>query len=623
MSTVPNNLVTGASGLPLQPRRRTMAPVIRGVIWAAIGFLALNTLVSQVDPGPLHSYVNQVSVVFGWMGAVIGWVFGIGAWDAVVKPAFGYPLRWKETVGWRRYFEYSTDHKVIATQYMVASGSGFIIAGIAAMLMRLQLMEDHLWLFSVPQDYIETVGIHGTIMMFSLATVFMVGGLGNYLIPMMVGSNKSAFPRLSGLSVWFVPAGILTVAFSPLLGAWTTGWRGYEPLAASDGNGIVFYYLGVFALLLSSLFVALNLVATIVFRRAPGLTWNRIPMYAWAMLVVSFLNIIWIPEIMMAFVLALLDKIVPLPFFTAVGSPLTYLEMFWLFGHPEVYIVVLPALGMWMEIIPVMSRKTLFGRQWGIIGLIFVMLLSGLVWAHHMFPTMSNVEVLPFSFFTEMISIPTGFAYMVVIGTLWQSRMRLKAPSLLVLMSMFNFLIGGLTGLFLADPMVNMQIHDTFFVVGHFHYTIIGGMVFSGFAAMYYYLPKFSGRMYNEKWAQFGAYWMFLAFNATFAQFFIIGLRGMNRWVPVYPQYLQAQNFEISIFAFLLGLGFVYNIVYILWVWVKGQKSESQNPWKSKSLEWYANPNPEEENFKEIPTVLTGFYDYSDDSHPIAWDPTS
>ncbi len=592
---------------------RRWPPVMRGLVWALVAFLFVDMLVGYIHPYARHQFFGPVAMTFAWAAAAVAWTFGIGTWEAVVKPAFGYPLRWKETVGWRRYFEYSTDHKVIGLQYMVSSLGGFLIAGIAAMLMRLQLMEDHMWLFAYSKDYLTTVGVHGTIMMFSVATVFMVGGLGNYLIPMMVGSNNSAFSRLSGMSVWFVPFGIMTVALSPLLGTWTSGWRGYEPLTSSDGNGIIFYYLGVFILLMSSFIVAVNLVATIIYRRAPGLTWNRLPMYAWAMLAVSFLNIIWIPEIIMTFVMGLLDKIVPLPFFQATGSPLDYLQQFWLFGHPEVYIVVLPALALWMELLPVLGRKTLFARQWGVIGIVFVMILSGMVWAHHMFPTQQNQTILPISFFTEMISIPTGFAFMVSIGTIWRAKIKLNTPSLLILMSMFNFLIGGLTGVFVADPMVNMQLHNTFFVVGHFHFTIIGGMVFSSFAAMYYYLPKFSGRTYNDKWGQLGAYWIFIAFNATFFQFFILGLRGMNRWVPVYPQYLQAQNFEVSIFAFLLGIGFLYNIAYIIYCWVKGEKAQ-ENPWNSRGLEWQTPSPALGESFPEIPTVVASFYDYSADA---------
>lgn len=612
MSLVPS---LNTQTVPYIPKRR-LPPIIRGTLWALVGFLVLNTFVSLVDPILNHQYVTQVSVVFGWIGAAGGWVFGVGSWEGLIKPAFGRPLELSHAAGWRRYFEYSTDHKVVGLQYMVTSLGGFLIAGLTAMIFRLQLMENHMWLFNVPENYLSAVGIHGTIMMFSVGTVFMVGGLGNYLVPLMIGSNTSAFPRLSGLSVWLVPVGILTVTMSPLLGAWTTGWRGYEPLAQTDANGIVFYYLGVFALTLSSWLVALNLTCTIIFKRAPGLTWNRLPIFVWGMVAVSLLNLIWLPEIMMTFVLALLSHIVPLPMFSATGSPLTYLQLFWLFGHPEVYIIVLPALALWQEIIPVLSRKSLFAPQWGVVGLLFVMLLSGLVWAHHMFPTVQNEAILPISFFTEMISIPTGFAYMVVIATLWKSKLKLNTVSVLVLMSMFNFLIGGLTGLFVADPMVNLQLHDTFFVVGHFHYTIIGGMVFSSFAAMYYYLPKFSGRMYNEKWGMIGAVWMFLAFNGTFSQFFLLGLRGMNRWVPVYPKYLQPMNFEVSIFAFFLGFGFLYNMIYIFWVWRNGAKSE-ENPWNSRTLEWYTSSPPSEANFQDTPRVVASFYDYGSEASAV------
>lgn len=449
-------------------------------------------------------------------------------------------------------------------------------------------------------------------MMFSVATVAMVGGLGNYFIPLMIGSNKTVFPRLSGLGQWLVPAGILTVAFSPLFGYWTTGWRGYEPLASQDPGGIIYYYLGVFALTLSSLFVALNLTVTIIFKRAKGLTWARLPLFAWGILTVSILNMIWLPEIEMTFVLGLLDRLVPMNLFNAVGSVETYLSMFWLFGHPEVYIVVLPAWAMWNEIIPVMAQKSLFARSAAIVGLLFVMTLSGLVWAHHMFTNMRYSEMFPFSFFTEMISIPTGFAYMAAVGTLWKSRFRLTTPGLLILMSMFNFLIGGATGVFLADPPVNFQVHDTFFVVAHFHYTIIGGMVFTWVASMYYWIPKITGRMYNEFWGKFLAIVIFIGFNGAFSQMFLLGLNGMNRWVPAYPPYLQPMNYEVSLFAFLLGAGFLGHLIHIWWTWKSGPKAP-ENPWNAKTLEWLTTSPPAHENFEGEVQVHRGFYFYDTD----------
>lgn len=593
--------------------KRMLPPVVRGLLWSAIGFLIMNTLVSQIlDRHPFDAYITRVSVTIGWAAATCGWLLGVGAWELIVKPYFGYPVEWDVPNDWRRYFMMSLDHKVIGIQYMVTSTAGFFIAGLAAMLMRLELMSGKEWVFPTPNAYLSTVGIHGTVMMFSFGTVVLVGGFGNYLIPMMIGANSSAFPRLSALSHWLMPVGIVTVVLSPILGTWTTGWRGYAPLAGQDPSGIVFYYLGVFALTTSSLLVAINLTATILFQRAKGLTWNRIPMYAWGILAVSLLNIVWLPEIQMTFILALLNNIVPLPLFSQVGTPLTYMEIFWLFGHPEVYIIVVPAFAIWQEILPVMGQKSLFARQWGVLGLVFVMMFSGLVWAHHMFTNMRNDQMLPFSFFTEMISIPTGFAYLVSLGTMWKAKIRLTTPTLLVFMSMFNFLIGGITGVFLADPVINLQAHDTFFVVGHFHYTIIGAMVFTFMAAAYYWFPRFSGRMYSEVWGRIGAIWVFIAFNGVFGQFLLLGLHGMNRWVPVYPPYLSQMNFEVSIFAFLLGLGFLFNLLHIVWMWHRGPTT-NPNPWKSKTLEWQTTSEPNEENFDPPLQVLTGFYDYSDE----------
>ncbi|WP_219930649.1 cytochrome c oxidase subunit I [Sulfoacidibacillus thermotolerans] len=597
--------------------KRMLPPVVRGLLWALIGFLVMNTLVSEVfDRMPYHPFITRASVTLGWVAAVGGWILGVGAWEGAVKPYLGYPEEWVVPQDWRKYFMYSTDHKVIGLQYIFSSLGGFLIAGFAAMLMRLELMKGQMWIFNNPGAYLSTVGVHGTVMMFSVGTVALVGGFGNYFIPLMIGANSTSFPRMSGVSQWLVPAGIATVVISPVLGQWTTGWRGYEPLAGQDPAGILFYYLGVFALTTSSLLVAINLTATILFKRAPGLTWNRIPMYAWGILAVSLLNLIWLPEIQMTFVMALLNAVIPLPYFAQIGSPLTYMEMFWLFGHPEVYIIVVPAFALWQEILPVMGQKSLFARQWGIIGLVFVMILSGLVWAHHMFTNMRNSQMLPFSFFTEMISIPTGFAYLVSLGTMWRANLKLNTPTLYTLMSMFNFLIGGVTGVLLADPVVNLQVHDSFFVVAHFHYTVIGAMVFSWFAAFFYWFPKLSGRMYNEFWGKVGAIWVFIAFNMTFGQFFFLGLHGMNRWVPVYPSYLEPMNFEVSLFAFLLGLGFVFNFLHIAWMWNKGPVAKD-NPWQAKTLEWQTASPPGEQNFDPIPKVISGFYDYRDQRLPI------
>ena len=600
----------GAS-TPQAPDRRIWPPVLRAFLWAFIGFVVFNALSIFLDYSPVSPYVSQVGAVAGWFGALIGWLLGIGGYEYVVKPMLGYETPRYNQVGWRRYFQLAEDHKVIGIQYLLFSTGTFLIAGLIAMAMRVELMHWQPTIFQYPQDYLNAVGIHGTLMMFTVATVAMFGGLGNYMVPLMIGARETVFSRLSGMGVWLVPAGVLTVLFSPLLGQWTTGWRGYEPLAASDGVGILYYYLGVFALTMSSLIVAINLVATIIYKRTKGLTWSRLPLFVWGILTVGLLTIVWFPEIQTTFLLALIDKVAGMNMFNGLGHALGFEEFFWVFGHPEVYIVVVPALAIWNEIIPVMARKSLFARPIAVLGLVFVMMLSGLVWAHHMFTNMRYSEMLPFSFFTEMISIPTGFAYLAAIGTLWNARIRLNTPMLLILMSMFNFLIGGLTGLFLADVPANLQLHNTFWVVGHFHFTIIGGMVFSWLAAMYYWLPKFSGRTYNEFWGKVGAIWVFVCFNATFLNFFVLGLRGMNRWVSTYPHYLQLENFWTSIAAYFLGAGFGFNLIHILWAWFAGPKVQ-ENPWQAKTLEWQTSSPPPRNNFEELPIVVAGFYSYGE-----------
>lgn len=605
-----NNVNVGARNT--LSTRTVMPPILRGVFWAFLGFLVFNLLTDAFDPFRGHPLVTEVSATFGWAGATIGWLLGVGGWEGVVLPLFGSSRPYVEPVGWRKYFGLSTEHKVIGIQYLVSSTITFFIAGGIAMAIRYELMQPSLHFFTYTGQYLAAVGIHGTLMMFSVATVALVGGLGNYFVPLMIGAKGSVFPRLSAIGHWLVPVGVLTITFSPLLGYWDTGWRGYESLASQDPGGMIYYYLGVFALTLSSLFVSINLTATIVFHRARGLTWARLPLFVWGILTVSVLNILWLPEIDMTFVMALLDKIVPFHFFDAKGSVEGYLSMFWLFGHPEVYIVVVPAFALWNEILPVMAQKNLFARSWAVIGLIFVMMLSGLVWAHHMFTNMRNSEMFPFSFFTEMISIPTGFSFLAAIGTIWGSRLRLTTPTLLVLMSLFNFLIGGLTGVFLADPPVNLQVHDTFFVVAHFHYTIIGGMVFTWIAAMYFWLPKLSGRMYSEFWGKLLAVIIFVGFNGTFTLLFLLGMQGMNRWVPVYPPYLQPLNYTASLFAFVLGLGFLGHAIHILWAWRNGPVAE-KNPWHSRTLEWLTDSPPPPENFPGEVEVHHGFYVYAQD----------
>lgn len=585
-------------------------PTIRAVLWGVIGVfagMAITALLSGT------SLVTERSGVIGFIFGLTGWMLGAGMWEGVVLPWLGKPGRWDEGSGIGRYFRFHTDHKVIGLQYLMASGLTFLLAGLMAMAIRYNLMTPDLTLFPTAQSYNTFMGAHGSLMIFAVAVVAIIGGFGNYFVPLLVGADDMVFPKLNGASYWFVPAGVLAIALSPLWGGFQTGWTGYAPLSAEDASGQILYFLGVFALGLSSMFTAINVIATIVYLRAPGLTWGKLPMFAWAMLTTSILNLIWVPVVGTDMIMGLLDRVVPTQFFNAEGLSLLWQDLLWLFGHPEVYIIMLPAWGLWLEILPVMSQKTLFGKKWAIAGFAGVTVLSSIVWTHHMFTTTGDARLIPFMTTTELISIPTGFMYIAALGTIWGGRLRLNTPTLFVLMSLFNFLIGGLTGVFLSDVPGDFQFHNTYFVVSHFHYTILGGMVFTWLAGMYYWFPKFSGRMYNELWGKISAWGIFIFFNLTFAGMQIAGIEGMNRRVAVYLPYLQSINIWVSVSAFLLGLSFAIPVVNFAYSWAKGRIAAA-NPWQGQTLEWHTSSPPPHGNFDETPLVAKDFYDYGEQS---------
>lgn len=581
-------------------------PMLRAILWAVIGFMIGAWAMAFVIGSDLFA---ELPVTIGYLLATVGWVLGGGAWEGWVLPWFGRASTWDEGHGLASYFRFNTDHKVIGLQYFWAAIFAFGVAGLLAMAMRIELMSPSLSFFASNKDYNTAFSIHGTLMLFAVSVVAIVGGLGNYFVPLMVGADDMTFPELNGVSWWFVLPGVVAVLLSPLLGGFQTGWTGYAPLAAMDAPGQDLYYLGVFMLGLSSLLTAINVIATTLYMRAPGLTMRRLPVFVWSMLVTSVLNLIWVPVIGVAMVMGLLDRLIPTNFFSAEGLPVLWQDLFWLFGHPEVYIIMLPAWGMWLEIIPVFSRKSLFGYGWVLAGFLGVVVLSSYVWTHHMFTTTADIRLIPFMTTTELISIPTGFMYIAAIGTMWQGRLRLRTPMLYILMSMLNFLIGGFTGVFLADVPADFQLHNTYFVVAHFHYTIIGGMVFAWLGATHYWFPKYSGRMYNETIGKLAAVVIFISFNATFFAMFISGIQGMNRRVGVYMSYLTDINTWTSLWAFLLGFGFFIAFLNILVAWMNGKRAPA-NPWGGTTLEWQTSSPPPHGNFDKQPVVTEDFYLY-------------
>ncbi len=592
----------------------TVAPMLRAALWGVAG-LAGGAAVTALFSGARVTAALPLTV--GYLVGLVGWLLGGGAWEHWVRPWFGVPSTWDEGSGTARYWRYNTDHKVIGIQYLVTSGAALFLAGLAAMAMRLELMTPQLDVFATNQQYNAFMGVHGSLMIFAVAVVAIVGGFGNYFVPLVVGADDMPFPFVNGISWWFVVPGVLAIAASPLLGGIQAGWTGYAPLTSQAPDGQVLYYVGVFTLGVSSLLTAVNVIGTIIYMRAPGMTLMRMPMFAWGMLVTSVLNLLWVPVVGTAMTMGLLDRLVPTPFFNASGLPVVWQDLFWLFGHPEVYIIMLPAWAIWLEVLPVFARKSLFGYRWAVVGFVGVTLLSMYVWNHHMFTATGDGRAIPFMSSTEIISIPTGFFYLVVVGTLWGARMRLRTPMILVLFSVFNFLFGGITGVFLSDVPADYALQDTFFVVSHFHYTIVGGMIFAWLAALHYWFPKYTGRMYNERWGQVSAWLQVIAFNGLFFPMYIAGMMGMNRRVADYLPYLGGINVAISVAAFVFGASFLITLAN-LWVsWLRGPRAAA-NPWEAKTLEWQTSSPPPLHNFASPPVLTWDMYAYGEGTPPAS-----
>ena len=586
----------------------TVAPMLRALLWGSTGLmLGIGvTALLQGDRG-----FGELGITIGYVLALVGWVLGGGAWEGWVLPWFGVEATWDEGTGTARYWRYNTDHKVLGLQYLTSSGVALFIAGMAAMLMRVELATPQLNLFATNQWYNAAMGVHGTLMIFSVAVVAIIGGFGNYFIPISVGADNVPFPQLDAASWWFVVPGLLAVALSPLMGGIQAGWTGYAPLTAQAPPGQILYSLGIFTLGISSLLTALNMVGSILFTRAPGMTLFKMPMFAWGILATSVLGLLWLPVVGVVTIMGILDRLVPTGFFNAEGVPLLYQDLFWLFAHPEVYIIILPAWAIWLEILPVFSRKTLFGYGWAVAGFIGVTLLSSTVWTHHMFTTTADERAIPFMTTTELISIPTGLFFLVALATLWGGKIQLNTPMLFVLFSLFTFFIGGVSGVITSDVPADFMLHDTFFVVAHIHYVIIGGMIFAFLAALHYWFPKYSGRMYNERWGKISAWLQVVSFNLAFFPMHILGMMGMNRRIAEYPDYLGGMNMWVSVWAFIYGASFFIPLIN-LWVsWWRGEKAPV-NPWDAKTLEWQTTSPPPKANFSKPPTLSWDMYAYGE-----------
>ena len=519
----------------------------------------------------------------------------------------------------------TTDHKKLGIMYIVTAFFFFLVGGTEALLVRTQLAVPDGKVLS-PDQYNQVFTMHGTTMIF-LFVMPMLVGFGNYIVPLMIGARDMAFPRLNAFGYWIILFGGLFLSSSFLFGAAPdAGWFSYAPLTeltSACGNAVTctpglnmdFWALGILMLGISSIAGALNFVVTILKLRAPGMTINRMPLFVWMTLVTSFLLLFAIPSVTAAALLLLLDRHLGTHFFQAGvgGDPLLWQHLFWSFGHPEVYILILPAFGMISEILPVFSRKPLFGYTFVAWSGVAIGFLSFTVWAHHMFAVgLPPVAQAFFATSTTLIAIPTAVKIFNWVATVYGGKVSLKVPMLFALGFVAMFLIGGLNGIALAVVPFDYQVTDSYFVVSHLHYVLFGGTVFGIFAGIFYWFPKMTGKLLNERLGQIQFWLMLIGVNLTFFPMHILGILGMPRRIYTYPGNLgwNEMNLLATIGAFTIAVAiliFIWNFIITL----RSGEPAGDDPWDAFTLEWDTTSPPKPYNFLVLPVVRSRrpFYD--------------
>jgi cytochrome c oxidase subunit I len=513
----------------------------------------------------------------------------------------------RETQGWTSWIT-TTDHKRIGIMYMVTTFVFFCLGGVEALIMRLQLGAPNNTLVT-PQTYNQLFTMHGTTMIF-LFVVPMMAGLANYFVPLMIGARDMAYPRLNALSFWLLLAGGIVFYASLFWNPPEAGWSSYAPLSnaifsPSGGQDAWIYLIHLTGL--SSILGAINFYATIANMRARGMSWGRLPLFIWAILTYSVLIIFAMPVIAGAVTMLLTDRHFGTHFFDPAegGSALLWQHLFWFFGHPEVYIMVLPGFGIVSEILPVFARKPIFGYKAIAASTVAIAFLGFLTWAHHMFTTPTPEVILVFVMLSSfLIAVPTGVKMLNWIATLWRGTIEFKTPLLFCVGFLALFLIGGISGVFLAVFPVDWQLNETYFVVAHLHFVLVGGSVFTIFAAIYYWFPKITGRMLDERLGKLSFYLMFFGFLATFLIQHVMGLDGMPRRVYEYDNvgHLALYNQISTVGSFILAAGVLVTIINAARS-LKVGAIAGPDPWKANTLEWFTTSPPPVNNFDVVPLV--------------------
>ncbi len=596
---------------------------VRGILGMIVGFIVGILLVAAVQTAMGQGFaVSEGGWVTGAILGIIGFMLAAGTMSDWLKwtrgidtpeqhgPPEGRPVWW-------RYLSFDQNHKIIGVQYTITGIALLGVAGTLAMIFRTELAQPGLQYISA--DLFNTfISMHGIIMV--AAILLGIGGMSNYLVPLLIGASDMAFPRLNGFAFWINVPGAILVVLALFLGGWDTGWTGYPPLAVRAPIGVDMFMIGVYAIGLSSILGSLNILVTVATMRAKGMSLFRMPIFVWAAIATAIIGLTGTQLIGLSFAMVVLERTLDMGFFDPAqgGRVILFQHLFWFYSHPAVYVFVLPGLGIISELLPVFSRKPLFGYKWVALSSLAIALVGFLVWAHHMFTSgMADALRVPFMYTTLLVAVPTGIKFFSWMGTMWRGKLSFQTPMLFVLAAIAVFLIGGLTGPPNGTVATDLMVHDTYWIVGHFHATMFGGFTFPFFAAVYYWFPKVTGRMYNERLGQIHFVLMTVGFYLMSLLMSRAGLLGMRRRIADYDPDLGVDGLQmiITISGFVIFFSVVI-AVYNLWVSSRRGPIAPMNPWRSRSPEWQI-PSPIPEHSYAQPFEVIGEpYDYGKPDAP-------